>query len=134
MMALSSEAIDLGRSQGLLDARDNQFNCKGPYLKQESPKESCLELDFLETESAEAVGAFKTPTLRNLKDTAPYGHDGRFPSLSSILLHYNHLAVPPAVGHIEESLAPLGFNESELKDLEAFLLSLSSQVGYFRGS
>lgn len=133
MMALTSETIDLGRSQGLLDARDSEFNCKGPYLKQETPKESCRELDFIETESAEAVGAFKTPTLRNLKDTAPYGHDGRFPTINSILLHYNHLAVPPAVGHIEESLAPLEFNEQELRDLESFLLSLSGPVSYFRG-
>jgi cytochrome c peroxidase len=132
LMALSSEVLDLGRAQGLLDARDSQFNCRGPYLKQDELSESCRELDYIETESAEAVGGFKTPTLRNLKDTAPYGHDGRFPSLDSILQHYNHLAVPPAVGRIEESLVPLKFSAGELKDLEAFMLSLNSPVSFFR--
>lgn len=32
---------------------------------------------------------FKTPTLRNLKFSAPYMHDGRFLTLSAVLDHYN---------------------------------------------
>jgi cytochrome c peroxidase len=116
-----------------LDARDSEFNCRGPFLKPEAPSEACLEIPFIETEATEAVGGFKTPTLRNLKDTAPYGHDGRFPTLTGILLHYNHLNVPPAVGHTEESLVPLELSEVELKAMEAFLLSLQSPVSYFKG-
>jgi cytochrome c peroxidase len=34
------------------------------------------------------VGKYKTPTLRNIAVTAPYMHDGRFPTLESVLLHY----------------------------------------------
>lgn len=34
------------------------------------------------------VGKYKTPTLRNIALTAPYMHDGRFPTLESVLLHY----------------------------------------------
>ncbi|MCB0736636.1 MAG: cytochrome-c peroxidase [Bacteroidetes bacterium] len=34
------------------------------------------------------IGAFKTPTLRNLKFTAPYMHDGRFKNLDQVLNHY----------------------------------------------
>lgn len=132
MMAISSETLDLGRAQGMLDARDNIFNCKGPYLKQKTDSDACQELDYIETESAEAVGAFKTPTLRNLAQTAPYGHDGRFPNLDSILQHYNHLAVPPAVGRVEETLVPLKLSENEIRDLETFLLSLGSPVNFFR--
>lgn len=133
MMALSSETVDLGRSQGMLVAEASEFNCRGNYLKQTFPSQGCQELQYLETESADAVGAFKTPTLRNLRDTSPYGHDGRFPELNSILQHYNHLGVPTSVGHIEESLKPLGLSADELKDLEAFLMSLSSSVSYFKG-
>jgi cytochrome c peroxidase len=133
LMAAGPAAIDLGRSQGMLMARDSDFSCRGGYLRQSPPGESCLELEFLETESAEAVGAFKTPTLRNLRDTLPYGHDGRFQKLSDVLRHYNLLTPPPAVGHVEELLRPLNFNERELQDLEDFLISLSSSVTFFRG-
>jgi cytochrome c peroxidase len=134
LMATSGDSIDFGRAQGMLVARDNAFNCHGKYLKQATPSESCLELTYLETENAEALGAFKTPTLRNLKHTAPYGHDGRFPRVMDILAHYNHLGVPPAVGHIEEVLIGLGFTNDELQDLESFMMSLNGSVTFDRGS
>jgi cytochrome c peroxidase len=135
LAATSDEAIDLGRAQGLLMARHDPFNCQGSYLNhpKAAPREACLELVHLESESVNAVGAFKTPTLRNLKFTAPYGHDGRFPRLRDILQHYNHLGVPPAVGHSEETLVPLNFSDEELQDMEAFLMSLNSQVHFYRG-
>ncbi len=33
-------------------------------------------------------GAFKTPSLRNLRSTGPYMHDGRFASLAEVVAHY----------------------------------------------
>jgi len=35
------------------------------------------------------VGAFKTPTLRNIELTAPYMHDDRFETLEEVIEHYN---------------------------------------------
>ena len=40
------------------------------------------------TRDPEDLGKYKTPTLRNIALTAPYMHDGRFPTLESVLLHY----------------------------------------------
>ncbi|MBK8426508.1 MAG: cytochrome C peroxidase [Lewinellaceae bacterium] len=34
-------------------------------------------------------GKFRAPTLRNIALTAPYMHDGRFPTLEAVLEHYN---------------------------------------------
>jgi cytochrome c peroxidase len=34
-------------------------------------------------------GKFRTPTLRNIALTAPYMHDGRFPTLEAVLDHYS---------------------------------------------
>lgn len=34
-------------------------------------------------------GKFRAPTLRNIALTAPYMHDGRFPTLEAVLDHYN---------------------------------------------
>lgn len=127
--ALSAKSVDLGRAQGILLAKNGLFNCDGLYFKQlNSGSESCGEMQFVESENSELVGAFKTPTLRNLRDTAPYGHDGRFPTIKDVLIHYTLLPGKPAVGHIEESLRPLRLSDTELADLEAFLNSLYGQV------
>lgn len=37
----------------------------------------------------EDMGAYKTPSLRNVAITAPYMHDGRFGSLEQVLDHYS---------------------------------------------
>jgi cytochrome c peroxidase len=40
------------------------------------------------TRSAQDIGKFKTPTLRNIALTAPYMHDGRLNTLEEVLAHY----------------------------------------------
>lgn len=117
--------MDIGRAAGTILAQSEKlFSCKGPYLDAKSP--SCDELDYLDRDNLEMVGAFKTPSLRNVAERAPYGHDGRFPTLQSILEHYNELPDEAGIGHREETLRPLGFSPLQLKQLEAFLRSLSS--------
>ncbi len=34
------------------------------------------------------IGAYRTPTLRNIMQTAPYMHDGRFSTIEQVLQHY----------------------------------------------
>lgn len=60
-------------------------------------------------------GAYKTPPLRELWLTAPYLHDGRAKSLREVLTTFNK-----DDRHGKTS----GLSEGDLKDLEAFLLSL----------
>lgn len=45
------------------------------------------------------MGAFKTPTLRNIALTAPYMHDGRFATLEEVLEHYNGGVKPSSSLH-----------------------------------
>jgi cytochrome c peroxidase len=125
-------SINLGRSQGVMQVLRSPFNCKGNFLKltKENQTESCLEESFINTESTEFVGAFKTPSLRNVAETAPYMHDGSFATLEDVLRHYNKLEATPAVGHREETLKPLNLNKKELEQLKAFLTSLSGQVSH----
>lgn len=80
------------------------------------------------------VGAFKTPTLRNLARTAPYMHNGRF-ELDGVLNLYN--AGMPTLRRKESQradplfptksphLKPLGLNAHDLADLKAFLDALT---------
>jgi cytochrome c peroxidase len=44
----------------------------------DAPPEACTELRFTKRHGDELPGAFKVPTLRNVSETAPYMHDGRF--------------------------------------------------------
>jgi len=66
---------------------------------------------------------FKTPTLRNLAQTAPYFHDGRAATLLDVVNTYD--AGSTLGGAVDEEIFPLGLTSTEKLDLVAFLLSLS---------
>jgi cytochrome c peroxidase len=77
-------------------------------------------------------GAFKTPTLRNVSQTAPYMHHGGFSNLTSVMAFYNKgggrglgLYVP------DQTLdqRPLGLTEAETKAIIAFLNALTDRAG-----
>ena len=73
-------------------------------------------------------GKFKSPSLRNLKFTAPYMHDGRFETLDEVIDHYSEgLLNSPTIDPLMKSISKGGvqISESEKADLKAFLLSLS---------
>lgn len=62
-------------------------------------------------------GKFKVPTLRNVAKSAPYGHNGYFPTLSDIVNFYNTRDVE---GSAWDSIAPdvvENVNTTELGDL-----------------
>lgn len=82
--------------------------------------------------SASNAGKFKVMTLRNIELTAPYGHNGYFPTLKEIVHFYNTAGVPgmwpPAevdlnVNRVE--LGNLGLSDRQENDIVAFLLTLS---------
>jgi len=86
------------------------------------------------TQRTEDVGAFKTPTLRNVSHTAPYMHNGLF-DLDGVLRLYN-AGMPtlrrsvaqkedPLFPVKDRLLTPLSLNAQDLADLKAFLESLS---------
>lgn len=76
------------------------------------------------TKRREDIGKFRTPTVRELKYTAPYMHNGLFNTLAEVIDFYN-VGGGPAPGK-SPLLKPLGLTDQEKHDLEAFLESLSS--------
>jgi len=75
-------------------------------------------------------GKFKTPTLRNLKYSAPYMHDGRFTTLMEVVEHYssgltNSSTIDPLMKNLSAGGAQLSPLEKQL--LVKFLESLSDQ-------
>ena len=68
--------------------------------------------------------AFKTPTLRNINQRAPYMHDGSMPTLAAVIDHYDH-----GFEHrdsLDTQIHPLGLTSDEKSDLLAFLDTLTS--------
>ncbi|TWT40782.1 cytochrome-c peroxidase [Botrimarina hoheduenensis] len=97
---------------------------------------------FKQTGLAEDVGAFRTPSLRDITRTEPYMHNGLF-DMDEVLRLYN--AGMPSDGLRTSSLnadaprpiksplvKPLGLNEQDLGDLAAFLATLSEPHRRFR--
>lgn len=71
------------------------------------------------------LGKFITPTLRELKYTEPYMHNGMIATLDDVIEFYNKGGGPDRPGLKDTAMKPLNLSKSEKADLKAFLLSLS---------
>ena len=80
---------------------------------------------YMVTKNAEDIGAFKTPTLREVSRTAPYMHDGRFGTLEEVVAFYNQGGIQNP--HQDNTVIPLELNDSERQDVVAFLRSLNGE-------
>ena len=67
-------------------------------------------------------GAFKTPTLRGLVETAPYMHDGSLTTLEEVVEFYRRGG--GANPHLDPRLAPLEMTDRDALNLVAFLKAL----------
>jgi cytochrome c peroxidase len=71
--------------------------------------------------------AFKTPTLRNINQRAPYMHDGSLATLSEVIEHYDHGFEQRA--SLDPAMKSLQLTPGEKRDLLAFLDTLTSPDG-----
>ncbi|MCO7223344.1 cytochrome-c peroxidase [Pleionea sp. CnH1-48] len=123
--------VDLGRYEGVKALVKDEFTCLSKWS--DAPKESCEEMLFLKTKGKELIGAFKTPTLRNIVHTAPYMQTGQFADLKQVMQHYN-VPTPPYYDRSQHperphfDILPLLLTEQEIDDVIAFLGSLTSPI------
>jgi cytochrome c peroxidase len=115
-------AIDHGRLTGATAVVGDEFNCRSQWS---DARERCPELDFIVAGDHALDRAYKVPSLRNVAERAPYMDAGQFATLAEVLDHYNR-APPAATGHSE--LRPLRLTPVELRQLEAFLRTLSAPL------
>ncbi len=74
---------------------------------------------FVVTKVDKDRGAFKTPTIRNVAQTAPYMHDGSLKTLLEVVEHYNKGGTPNS--HLSPKVTKLNLTEQEKLDLVAFM-------------
>jgi cytochrome c peroxidase len=115
---------DPGRTVGATSVLDAAFNCRSEW----SDTADCPELVYLNPAFPDFQAAFKTPTLRNVTETAPYMHNGQFTDLNAVLSFYSDLPGEPMMGHRELTLRPLKLTEAERGALIAFLGALTAPV------
>ncbi|MCC6141647.1 MAG: c-type cytochrome [Nitrospira sp.] len=80
---------------------------------------------YLVTKNPDDIGAFKTPTLREIARTAPYMHDGRFKTLEAVVQFYNQGGVKNP--HQDNTIIPLELTGQEQQDVVALLKSLNGE-------
>lgn len=85
---------------------------------------------FAVTDHFDDMGAFKTPTLRNVAVTAPYMHDGSLKTLRDVVIHYNNGGFTRKGERVNDYLSggirPLKLSERQIDDLVAFMEALTS--------
>ncbi len=97
------------------DLTDESFHNIGTGMDAENPDLG----RFVVTGEEADQGAFRTPTLRNIAQTAPYMHDGSLRTLREVVEHYNKGGTKNA--WLSEKIFPLGLTEQERQDVVRFM-------------
>jgi cytochrome c peroxidase len=73
-------------------------------------------------------GRFRTPGLRHVAETAPYMHAGQIGTLAEVLDFYRWGGDPGGFAGVKDELmVPLELSDDDLRDLEAFLRTLTGE-------
>jgi cytochrome c peroxidase len=133
-----SGGVDWGRYQGIKLLKSSRFNLLGTFNDNPvlATGESTLHVDL----APQTFEQFKVPSLRNVAATAPYMHNGHLADLAAVVRHYSTIDIANLhVAHIylgdqyglnesppvDTVLRPLNLADTEIRDVVAFLESLS---------
>jgi cytochrome c peroxidase len=116
---------DFGRKTATSKVKRSPFNCFGEY--NDSADKSCDELTYIVFDEHTTLGAFKTPSLRNISKTAPYMHAGQYKTLADVINHY--IDPPPIkLGENDTRMMTFDLDDTEQHQLEQFLKALDSDI------
>ncbi|MFM9058101.1 MAG: cytochrome-c peroxidase [Planctomycetaceae bacterium] len=96
---------------------DEKYHNIGIGMDKESPDVG----RFAVTKDEKDTGAFKTPTIRNVAQSAPYMHDGSVATLEEVVEWYDKGGHPNP--HLSDKIRPLKLTAEEKSDLVAFMLA-----------
>jgi cytochrome c peroxidase len=72
------------------------------------------------------IGAFKTPSVREVAHTGPYMHDGSLGTLEQVVEHYDKGGTPNP--SLDPDMKPLNLTAQEKADVVAFMKALSGET------
>ncbi len=125
-IAMPGSALgDRGRLDALAPLRASTFRRDGPYSDDD---DATFPLDGIDALPDGTRGAFRTPPLRALSLTAPYGHGGTFATLDEVVDHYAEVhATPPGPaveGTLDAHVAGFHVTPEERRAMVALLSAL----------
>ena len=112
---------DEGRFGAINGLRTNMFNGGGQFS--DDPAAGQAKLSSL-TQNPADHGAFRTASLRNIAQTAPYLHTGAFATLMNVIDFYDQGGAASGFDGVKE-IGPLGLSSQEKADLVIFLEALT---------
>lgn len=124
---VAQRTADPGRHEGIENVRSSRFNRLGRY-NDEAPRRNAAATSGPAVDEA-ARGTFRTPSLRNVADTAPYMHNGSLETLRAVVAHYSRIEPRQLRGDAARHLHRLELSAAQTDDLIAFLESLSDARG-----
>lgn len=80
---------------------------------------------FAVTRDSADLGAFSTPSLRDVARTPPYMHDGSLATLRDVMEFYDRGARPNP--YLDPEIRPLGLSDREKEQLASFLRALNGR-------
>jgi cytochrome c peroxidase len=114
---------EMGRYRGIELVQADPFNGIGRY-SDDPGGEAAAKISFLVRDSHN-VSEHKTPSLRNVRHTAPYMRQGQLETLEEVLEFYSTLAGAVPKKTVEKLLVPVNLTEDEKADVIAFLDTLT---------
>jgi cytochrome c peroxidase len=115
--ALAGKEPDAGRAAGVPLLEASEFNQHGAFFDGE--REPALG------DVTPVLGGFRTPSLRNLPRSAPYGHNGVFPTLRAVVdFHLDAVPGDGFVGKVDPLLKKRDLSEDDRDALVKFLEAL----------
>ncbi|MEM7475386.1 MAG: cytochrome c peroxidase, partial [Planctomycetota bacterium] len=103
---------------------DHEFHNIGLPIPKEQPDYGREDITGKESDR----GKFKTPSLRDVRKTAPYMHDGSLATLRDVVEFYNNGGIEPT--NLDAMIEPLGLLKNEIDDLVVFLSEALSSDDY----
>ena len=117
-------SVDKGRAEGIEKVLTDEFNCYGKYS--DADPAECIALNTMNSDAEKYIGAFKTPTLRNVAERAPYMHAGQFKTIAKVMAFYQY----PFDFNLMAEFGHSTLTDKELGKIEAFLSTLSSPLNF----
>jgi len=127
---LAGGGVDPGRHGGIKRLLASKFNLLGRY-NDDTSGAAATSTAHVSLEHRN-FGEFKVPTLRNLKFSAPYMHDGGMATLQDVVRHYSELKEERLHADGTNILKPLHLSAREEADMVAFLESLTNYTVKWR--
>ena len=101
--------------------RDGEFSDLDPAAKAELTAHYQAQV----VPDGATIGAWRTPSLRDVALTAPYMHDGLYQTLDQVIGHYDVGGTAESSGRKAVELSPLLLSAQDRSDLAEFLRSLT---------